>query len=68
VVAYLQAFIAYLKAYMFSKYSDWQNMKSMTVSSMECVSALTWSTWALHDSLGPATGALLCRRIHACPR
>ena len=35
--AYLKAFVAYLKAYVFSKYSDWQSMKSMPVSSMECV-------------------------------
>ena len=50
MVAYLEAFVASLKAYVFSKFSDWQSMKSMTVSSMECVSALTWSTWALHDA------------------
>jgi hypothetical protein len=37
MVAYLKAFIAYLKAYVFAKFSDWQteSMKSMTVSSME---------------------------------
>jgi hypothetical protein len=29
--------LAYLKAYVFSKYNDWQSMKHMTVSSMECV-------------------------------
>ncbi len=37
-LAYLKAFIAYLKAYVFSKYSGWQSMKSMTVLYMECVS------------------------------
>ena len=37
MLAYLEAFVAYLKAYGFSQYSDWQSMKSMTVSSMECV-------------------------------
>ena len=31
VDAHLKAFVAYLKAYVFSKYSDWQSMKSMTV-------------------------------------
>jgi hypothetical protein len=30
MLAYLKAFVAYLKAYVFSKYSDWQSM-SMTV-------------------------------------
>jgi hypothetical protein len=40
MLAYLKAFVAYLKAYVFSKYSDWQSMKSMTVSSMECVTQL----------------------------
>ncbi len=34
--------------YVFSKFSEWQNMKSMTVSSLACVSALTRSTWASH--------------------
>ena len=33
MLANLKAFVAYV----FSKYSDWQSMKSMTVSSMECV-------------------------------
>ena len=28
---------AYLKAYVFSKSSDWQSMKSMTAPSMKCV-------------------------------
>jgi hypothetical protein len=48
MVAYLKAFIAYLKAYVLSEFSDWQSMKStgMTVLSMECISALTRSTWA----------------------
>jgi hypothetical protein len=50
MVAYLEAFVASLKAYVFSKFSDWQSMKSMTVSSMEC--ARTRSTWALHDAFG----------------
>jgi nicotinic acid mononucleotide adenylyltransferase len=36
-VAYLKAFVAYVKAYVSSTYSSWQSMKSMTVSSMECV-------------------------------
>ena len=31
MLAYLKAFVTYLKAYVFSKYSDWQSMKSMTV-------------------------------------
>jgi hypothetical protein len=51
MVAYLKAFVAYLKAYKFLKFSDWQSMKSMTVSSMECVGALTWSTWVPHDGI-----------------
>jgi hypothetical protein len=38
--------------YVFSKFSDWQNMKSMAVSSLECVSDLTQSTWAQHDASG----------------
>jgi hypothetical protein len=38
MLAYLKAFVAYLKAYVFSKCSGWQSMKYMTVSSMECVS------------------------------
>jgi hypothetical protein len=55
MVAYLKAFVAYLKVYVFSKFSDWQSsMKSMTVSSMECVSALIRSTWAPHDASGTA--------------
>jgi hypothetical protein len=37
MLAYLKAFVAYLKAYVFSKYSAWQSMKSMTLSPMECV-------------------------------
>jgi hypothetical protein len=37
MLAYLKAFVAYLKAYVFSKYSDLQSMKSMTVLSMECI-------------------------------
>jgi hypothetical protein len=40
MLAYLKAFVTYLKAFVFSKYgdaTDWQSMKSMTVSSMECV-------------------------------
>ncbi len=35
MLAYFKAFVAYLKAYVFSKYSGWQSMKSMTVSSVE---------------------------------
>jgi hypothetical protein len=62
MVAYLKAFVAYLKAYVFSKFSGWQSMKSMTVSSMECVSILTRSTWAAvgHSMthLGPPTGSM----------
>jgi hypothetical protein len=38
--------------YVFSKFSDWQNMKSIAVSSLECVSALTRSTWAQHEASG----------------
>jgi hypothetical protein len=38
--------------YVFSKFSDLQNMKSMTVSSLDCVSALTRSTWAPHEASG----------------
>jgi hypothetical protein len=38
--------------YVFSKFSEWQNMKSMTVSSLACVSALTRSTWASHEASG----------------
>jgi hypothetical protein len=38
MLAYLKAFVAYLKAYVFSKYSGWQSMKSMTVLYTECVS------------------------------
>ena len=38
MLAYLKAFVAYLKAYVFSKYSVWQSIRSMTVSYMECVS------------------------------
>jgi hypothetical protein len=52
MVAYLKAFVAYLKANMFSKFSNRQNMKSM--ASMECVSALTRNTWAPHDASGTA--------------
>jgi hypothetical protein len=37
MLAYLKTFIAYLKAYVFSKYSNRKSMKYMTVSSMECV-------------------------------
>jgi hypothetical protein len=37
MLAYLKAFVTYLKAYVFSKYSGWQSMKSMTVSYMDCV-------------------------------
>ena len=37
MLAYLKAFVTYLKAYVFSKYSDWQSMKTMTILSMECV-------------------------------
>jgi hypothetical protein len=54
MAAYFKVFVAYLKAYVFSKFSDWQSMKSMAVSSMECVSTLTRSTWALHDASGTA--------------
>jgi hypothetical protein len=66
MVAYLKAFVAYLKAYVFSKFRDWQSMKSMmTVSSMEYVSTLTRSTWAQHDASGtanrrPALPEVLC--------
>jgi hypothetical protein len=38
--------------YVFSKFSDWQNIKSMAVSYLECVSALTRSTWAQHEASG----------------
>jgi hypothetical protein len=38
--------------YVFSKFSDWQNMKSMAVSSLGYVSNLTWSTWAPHEASG----------------
>jgi hypothetical protein len=39
-------------SYVFSKFSDWQNMKSMAVSSLECVSALARSTRAPHEASG----------------
>jgi hypothetical protein len=38
--------------YVFSKFSDWQNMKSMAVTSLACVSDLTRSTWAPHEASG----------------
>jgi hypothetical protein len=38
--------------YVFSKFSDLQNIKSMPVSSLECVSDLTRSTWAPHEASG----------------
>jgi hypothetical protein len=38
--------------YVFSKFSDWQNMKSMAVTSLACVSDLTLSTWAPHEASG----------------
>jgi hypothetical protein len=36
----------------FSNFSDWENMKSRAVSSLECVSALSRSTWAAHEASG----------------
>jgi hypothetical protein len=38
--------------YVFYKFSGWQNMRSMTASSLEFVSALTRSTWAQHKASG----------------
>jgi hypothetical protein len=49
MVVYLKAFITYLKAYVFPKFSDWQSMKSMTVSSMECVSTPTGTASRIWD-------------------
>jgi hypothetical protein len=57
MVAYLKAFVAFLKVYVFSKFSDWQSMK--------CSPGALWHRMT---HVGPLTGALLCRRFHACPR
>jgi hypothetical protein len=72
MLAYLKAFVTYLKAYVSSKYSDWQSMKSMTVSSMECVTqrrrshlehlGTAWDLQLVHCF------AQVCQRFHACPR
>ncbi len=71
MLAYVQAFVAYLKDYVFSKYSDWQ----MTVSSMECVTQRQLShlehlgtKLRIWDRQLAHCFAQVCRMFHACSR
>jgi hypothetical protein len=59
MLAYLKAFVAYLKASVFSKYSGWHNLAEHQVHDrvvhgmrQRSVSALTWGTWAPQDASG----------------
>jgi hypothetical protein len=49
MLTYLKAFVAYLKAYVFSKYATAEHEVHDSVVHGS-VSALTWSTWAQHDA------------------
>ena len=51
MLTYLKAFVAYLKAYVFSKYATAEHeVHDSVVHGSVSAAALTWSTWAQHDA------------------
>ena len=51
MLTYLKAFVAYLKAYVLSKYATAEHeVHDSVVHGSVSAAALTWSTWAQHDA------------------
>ena len=51
MLTYLKAFVAYLKAYVLSKYATVEHeVHDSVVHGSISAAALTWSTWAQHDA------------------
>jgi hypothetical protein len=57
--------------YVFDKFSRWQGMRSQSITESHLWKPPTCSRGVIGlriPHLGMETGALLCRRFHACPR